>query len=274
MTSAGVALLFATLIGVFITPDGIVVGSDSALSNLSGQVASQQKYCVTGPKSVATLQGSYQLQDSVTKATIELYDRFRDLCAQMHGSLAPLELGEQVSQIANTLKTDLVGFLETLPAGDVIRMYSSNPVVARIAVTGYGKDGAESIVVGLGVATDRVTNRWEARVSPLPRLSFSGCGVRFHGQEGVVGALRKEGDVRLPPAEFQNTDVTRLAGLIRGNCVGASMHTASTMFLQAVRLTVTFGPGFGIPQGTVGMPADVIMIPRDGAPDVKRVESW
>jgi hypothetical protein len=274
MTSAGIALLYATLIGVFITPDGIVVGSDSALSNLAGQVAREQKYCVTGPKSVATLQGSYQLQDTVTKATVGLYDRFRDLCSQLHGSLAPLELQDQLNQIANGLKTDLERFLGTLPAADVIQMYSSNPVVARIAVTGYGKDGAQSIVVGLGVATDRATNRWEARVSPLPRLSFSGCGVRFHGQDGVVGALRNEGDVRLAPAELQNPDVTRLAGLIRGNCAGASPQSASTMFLQAVRLTVTFGPGFGIPQGTVGMPADVIVIPREGGPDVTRHESW
>lgn len=274
MTSAGVALLFATLIGVFITPDGIVVGSDSALSNLTGQVSSQQKYCMTGPKSVATLQGSYQLQDSVTKATIELYDRFRDLCSQIHGAPAPAELSEQASRIASTLKADLASFLETLPAADVIQMYSSNPVVARIAVTGYGKNGPESIVVGLGVATDRDTNRWEARVSPLPRLSFSGCGVRFHGQEGVVAALRKDGDVRLPPGESQNPDVTKLAGLIRGSCAEASTQSALTMFLQAVRLTVTFGPGFGIPQGTVGMPADVIVIPRDGKPDVVRIESW
>ena len=43
------ALLVATLIGVFITPDGIVIGTDTALSNLGGQVASQQKYCITGP---------------------------------------------------------------------------------------------------------------------------------------------------------------------------------------------------------------------------------
>jgi hypothetical protein len=64
--STGIALLVATLIGVFITPDGIVVGTDTALSNLGGQVASQQKYCITGPRSVATMQGAHWLEDTVT----------------------------------------------------------------------------------------------------------------------------------------------------------------------------------------------------------------
>jgi hypothetical protein len=46
------------------------------------------------------------------------------------------------------------------------------------------------------------------------------------------------------------------------------------MFLQAVRLTVTLGPGFGVPQGTVSLPVDVVVIPRDGSIDVQRVTSW
>ena len=274
MTSASVALLFATLIGVFITPDGIVVGSDSALSSLTGQVASQQKYCVTGPKSVATLQGSYLLQDTVTKATIELYDRFRDLCAEIQGSFSPLMLRQQAEQIANTLKADLVAFLEAIPPAEVVQMYSSNPVVARIAVSGYGADGPESVVVGLGVATDRSTNRWQARVSALPRLTFTDCGVRFHGQEGVIAALRKENDVRISPAEHQNPDVARLGAMVRGGCSDASIRSAQSMFLHAVRLTVMLGAGFGIPQGTVGPPIDLVVIPRDGEVDVKRIESW
>ena len=58
MMSGAMALLVATLVGVFITPDGIVIGTDTALSNLGGQVASQQKHCITGPRSVATMQGA------------------------------------------------------------------------------------------------------------------------------------------------------------------------------------------------------------------------
>ena len=87
-----IALLVATLIGVFITPDGIVIGADTALSNLGGQVASQQKYCITGPRSVATMQGAYLLEDTVTKATVELHNRFRDLCEQVGSSLSPMTL--------------------------------------------------------------------------------------------------------------------------------------------------------------------------------------
>jgi hypothetical protein len=268
-----VALLVATLIGVFITPDGIVIGADTALSNLGGQVASQQKYCVTGPRSVATMQGAYWLEDTITKATVELHNRFRDLCGQVGSSLSPMTLEQQAEHIANELRTDLVEFLQRLPAADVIT-YASMPVVARIAVSGYGERGPESVVVGLGIAIDRPTNRWEAQVRPLARLTFSDCGVRFHGQESVLSALRTDTGVRIPKADIEQPDVARLAGLLRGECGNTTTRTATAMFLQAVRLTVTLGPGFGVPQGAVSLPVDIVIIPRDGAIDVTRVSSW
>jgi hypothetical protein len=271
--AGGVSLLVATLIGVFITPDGIVVGSDRALSNRTGQVASQPKYCVTGPRSVATLQGAYYLQDVVTKATLELYDRFRDLCSRNDRSLVSMTLRQQAEYIAARLQADLVSFLEGLPAAEVVHMYSSSPVVARIAVTGYGERGAESVVVGLGIATERQTNRWEAQVRDLSRLIFADCGVRFHGQEVVVLALGRDTDARIPRAERQHADVAKLTSLVRGRCADASIRTAQAMFVQAVRLTVTLGERFGIPKGSVGPPIDVVVIPREGPISVTDIAS-
>jgi hypothetical protein len=46
------------------------------------------------------------------------------------------------------------------------------------------------------------------------------------------------------------------------------------MFVQAVRLTMTLGSGFGIPKGSVGLPVDLVIIPRDGAIDVRRIDSF
>ncbi len=267
-------LLVATLIGVFITPDGIVIGADTALSTLGGQVGSQQKYCITGPRSVATMQGQYWLEDNVTKATVELSTRFRDLCAEVGSALAPMTLQQQADHIANALRTDLIAFLQQMPAIDVIRTYGSSPIVARVSVTGYGQRGPESVVVGIGIATERTTNRWEVQVRPLSRLGFSGCGVRFHGQESVVSALQTDTGSRIPKAEREQADVARLAKLLKGECGDASAQTAGALFLQAVRLTVTLGPGFSIPQGAVGLPVDIVIIPREGAIDVQRVTSW
>jgi hypothetical protein len=273
MVSGGLVLLFATLIGVFITPDGIVVGADTALSSLSGHVASQEKYCITGPRSVATMQGSYWLRDAATEATVALNSRFRELCSQVGSSLSPMTLREQADHIANALRSDLAGFLERLPAADVVSIYASSPV-ARVAVTGYGDRGPESVVLGLGIASERATNRWEVQVRPLSRLSFSDCGVRFHGQESVVTVLRTDKGVRIPKAELQQADVARLAGLLKGNCGDASIRSASDMFVHAVRLTATLGPGFGVPKGAVGPPIDVVVIPREGTIRVTRVASW
>jgi len=270
---AGIALLVATLIGVFITPDGIVVGTDTALSNLGGQVASQQKYCITGTRSVATMQGAYWLEDSVTKATVELHNRFRELCAQV-GTLSPMTLRQQADHIANAIKADLVEFLERLPAVDVVNTYASSPVVARVTVTGYEERGPESVVVGIGLAIDRAKNRWEAQVRPLARLTFSDCGVRFQGQESVVNVLRTDKGVRIPRIELTHPDVAKLSGLLNGNCAQASVQSAVSMFVQAVRLTIVLGNGFGVPSGAVSLPIDVVTIPRDGAIEVSRVESW
>ena len=267
------ALLVATLIGVFITPDGIVIGADTALSNLGGQVASQQKFCLTGPQSVATMQGAYWLEDTVTKATVELHNRFRDLCAEVGNALSPMTLQQQANHIATALRVDLVEFLQQMPAADVIK-YASAPVVARIAVSGYGDRGPESVVVGLGIAIDKPTNRWEVQVRPLARLTFSACGVRFHGQESVVSVLQTDKGVRIPRAELQQPDIARLAALLRGDCGDASIRSATAMFVQAVRLTLTLGPGFGVPQGTVSMPVDIITIPRDGSIETTRITSW
>jgi len=184
-----------------------------------------------------------------------------------------MTLEQQAAHIANELRTDLVEFLQQLPAAAVIT-YASTPVVARIAVSGYGERGPESVVVGLGIAIDRPTNRWEAQVQPLARLTFSECGVRFHGQESVVNVVRTDKGVRIPKADIEQPDVARLAGLLRGECGNTTTRTAPAMFIQAVRLTMTLGPGFGVPQGSVGLPIDIVVIPRDGAIDVQRVTSW
>jgi hypothetical protein len=46
------------------------------------------------------------------------------------------------------------------------------------------------------------------------------------------------------------------------------------MFVQAVRLTVVLGSGFGVPNGAVSLPVDVVTIPRDGAIEVTQITSW
>src|SRR5215207_10609472 len=111
----GLALLFTTLIGVFITPDGIVVGTDTAISSRRGQ-SIRQKYCVTGERSVATLQGVYELTDTETQATVALYDHFRDFCAQIDRTQLPATLRGKAEFISEALRTALETFLMGVPA--------------------------------------------------------------------------------------------------------------------------------------------------------------
>jgi hypothetical protein len=272
---SGAALVLATLIGVFVTPDGVVVGSDTAIMSRGGAQAPRQKFCVTGLRAVATMQGVYELTDTETKTTIALHDRFREFCAKIDRTQLPATLRGQAEFIASELGLGLSSFLEDVPDREIVSKYSSNPVVARVAVSGYDEDGrAGSVVVGIGIATERATNRWQVQVRDLATLTFNGCGVRFHGQEVVALALRRNTDARVPKVEREKPEVQRLAALIGGSCSDASIRSAPRMFAEAARLTVTHGAGFGIPPGVVDLPLDIVVIPRSGRIEVSRVEAW
>ena len=184
-----------------------------------------------------------------------------------------MTLQMQAEHIANVLRADLVEFLARLPAADVIT-YASSPVFRRIAVPATEQAGrkASSSASALRSIARRTDGR--CRVRSLARLTFSECGVRFHGQESVLSVLRTDTGVRIPKAELQHSDVARLAGLLKGECGEATTRSASAMFLQAVRLTVTLGPGFGVPQGAVSLPIYIITIPRDGPIETTRITSW
>jgi hypothetical protein len=265
-------VIFATLIGVFIAPDGIVIGTDTAVSTRSGQQSTREKYCVTGPRTVATLQGVYELIDTETKTSVALHEHFRRFCADADRARLPRSLGGQARAIADVVRAELVTFLEKVPAADVVRRYGSSPLVARVAVSGYDDDGPGSVVVGIGIATEAKTNRWQAQVSSLPGPTFTACGVRFHGQDVVVAAARSGTDVRIPVAERRKESVVRLSAALRGGCADLSVKSAPALFREAARLTMALGTGFGIPPGAVNVPLDIVVIPSAGKIEVSRMQ--
>jgi hypothetical protein len=270
----GAAFVFATLIGVFITPDGVVVGSDTAIMSRSGPQAPRQKFCITGLRAVATMQGVYELTDTETKTTIALHDLFRAFCAKIDRTQLPATLRGQAEFIASELGLGLTAFLDDVPDAAIVNMYSANPVVARVAVSGYDEDGRPgSVVVGIGIATEKATNRWQVMVRDQSSLTFGTCGVRFHGQEVVALSLRRSNDARVPAAERQKPEVQRLSALIGGSCADASMRSVPALFAEATRLTMTHGVGFGIPKGVVNFPLDIVVIPRTGKIEVSRVDA-
>ena len=213
-----IALLVATLIGVFITPDGIVIGADTALSNLGGQVASQQKYCITGPRSVATMQGSYLLEDTVTKATVELHNRFRNLCGQVGSSLSPMTLEQQADHIANELKTDLVEFLRASAGG------SRHELRVNASRRQNRRDWLQRTRSG-------ERRRWHRHCDRSRNESMGGagaaacapdvlgvrCQIPRAGERGHVRSGRTKACAS-PKPTLQQPDVARLAGLLRGEC--------------------------------------------------------
>jgi hypothetical protein len=116
------------------------------------------------------------------------------------------------------------------------------------------------------------TNRWDAQLSSIPGPTFETCGVRFHGQDVVLAAVRSGTDVRIPAAERQKASVVQLSAAMRGGCDETSMASAPEMFREAARLTMTLGIGFGIPRGAVNVPLDIVVIPSAGVIEVLRIQ--
>lgn len=263
-------MLVATLIGFFITAEGILIGADTAVTNNEGFRLIRPKYCQTGPHTVATLQGQYYFDHPPSKSTAALYNLFRDVCGAIERSGKPQGVAEQADAIIEVLRAEMAKYLARVPARDV-ELHPDSIVVARVTVAGY--DGSQPVVTARGLSIiGTAETRWEARSVVLPRLSFAACGSRFQGEEAVVEALRS-GDVRISPGDLRTPEV---AALRRpdGDCAKRDLAAARAMFVAATRLTIALGSQFNIRGGAVGPPVDLVVIPANGIVKAERLEKW
>jgi hypothetical protein len=173
---------------------------------------------------------------------------------------------EQADEISKRLTESLDAHLARVPPSEFVRLYKSL-VVARVTVAGYENSRPKVDVRGIAVLGDG-SNGWRVQTQTLPRLTFSQCGVRFQGEEAVVDALKSDTDSRLRREDRTRPEVSLLKSP-DGKCSDAA--TARSLFLTVVRLTIAHAPEFGIRDGAVGEPFDLMWIPESGDLRVERL---
>lgn len=252
-----------TLIGVFVTSSGILIGADSALWGPGVPPGTEiDKICQIGRASVATLQGWYGFEHAASGITAPLYQIFRATCAELADREGSLEA--KADHLLSRLRSSLETFLRIVPPNESDPPFAGDPHVACISVASYEGSSPLVTVRGLGVLSAR-DGTWTPGVKvPVPGLGLTGCGVRFHGHDPVAYALMQD-DARLPEGARRMPEVLIARQATSQSCADFNADVAKTVYLLAVKLTLEQGSRFGIPAGTVGGSLQLVLITPDGS---------
>lgn len=237
--------LAATLVGVFLTRDGILVAADTAAIRSTG-FAVVQKYRMCGGN-VAVLFGQDQWDlpsiPGQAPVTYDPLDAIKAACAQMASSRAnierqALELSTMLERFANL--TFPGSLRDALPDG----------VLYGVVLAGYSN----------GRPTVLVTTVRRARegflATPIERMNER-C-LLVVGETRGANALQTESE-RLPAdlsgapaaAVFRNPDPP---------CTRFSARQAEEFFRLAMRVSVDRADAFGYEKGRINWPIDFVLL--------------
>jgi hypothetical protein len=253
--------MFGTLIGIFLTSTGIMIGADTVLWGSSAPHPTRiEKTCTPSQRSVAAFEGWYGER-------LSLHRQFQAVCKTLSRSRKPLSVDEQadllIQKLFDRYRADM-GALSTsaaeLPA-------PANPHIAFVAVAGF--DGTMPMVAVRELRWEKTRKgQWRVKTERAGKLSFDGCGARFLGEDGVAALLLDRS------AHFdrdkQRPEVSRAieANRLRteDNCFlsAFSVEDAKALYKLAVRATIDHGETLQIENGAVGGRLHLLTIPAEG----------
>ena len=254
--------MFGTLIGIFITTAGIVIGADSSLwgSNPPGPTR-VEKTCQPSLRSVAALEGWYGEQ-------LYLHKQFHEICRALGRSSKPLSLEEQADKLIQKLQQKYQEHTGPLPLNAGSLPPPASKHVASVAVAGF--DGLTPLVTVRELRWEKTRKgMWRLKAERTGKLSFRGCGAKFFGEAGIASAL-----LDTSPHFEQEKHRPEVRAAIRANrlrmdenCSSASfaVEDAKVLYKTAVRMTIDHGDEFLIQNGAVGGRLHLLTIPAEGA---------
>jgi hypothetical protein len=261
--------MFGTLIGIFITSAGIVIGADSVHWGASAPGPTRvEKTCRPSPRSVAALEGWYGEQ-------LYLHKQFREICQALGRSSTPLSLEEQADRLIKKLQQTYRDHTGPFPANASSLPPPSSKHIASIAVAGF--DGPVPVVTVREMRWEKTRKgTWRLIAERTGKLSFQGCGAKFLGEAGIASVLL---DTSLHfEQEKQRPEVRAAlrANRLRldENCSSSSftVEDAKILYKTAVRVTIDHGDEFFIQNGSVGGRLHLLTIPADGAIEEESVD--
>lgn len=252
--------MFGTLIGVFITSAGIVLGVDSVLWNSPASGPTRiDKTCLLSPRTVAAFEGGYG-DDRF------LHRRFEESCTVLRRASATLSVEERADRLAGKLKQAYEARLGPVPVEAASLPAPGSRHVASVVVAGY--DGMTPLVTVREIRWERSRKgKWQVVVD-TGKLSFQDCGAKFIGEDGVASLLL---DTSVHFAQVKQSREVRAAVAANrhrqsDSCFLStfSVEEAKGLYRTAVVLTIDHAEEFVIQSGAVGGRLHLLTIPPDG----------
>ena len=261
--------MFGTLIGIFLTSTGILIGADTVLWGSSAPGPTRgEKTCTPSERSVAAFEGWYGEE-------LYLYKHFHDKCHALARSTKPLSLEEQADMLIQKLQQKYRDHIGPFPAHAASPPPPSSKHVASIAVAGF--EGPTPLVTVRELRWEKNRKgQWRLIAERVGKLSFQGCGAKFLGEDGIAALLldtsphfeqeKRRTEVRA------GSHANRLSK--EDDCMASSfsIEDAKALYKIAVRMTIDHGEEFHIENGAVGGRLHLLTIPTAGAIEEELVD--
>ena len=261
--------MLGSLIGIFITSVGIVIGADTVLWR-SGSPGSTrvEKICKPSERSVATFEGWYGEQ-------LYLHRHFHEICQTLARSSKPISLEEQADRLIQRLEQKYRDHTGPFPPHAASLPPPSGKHVASVAVAGF--EGPTPLVTVRELRWEKNRKgQWRLMAERVGKLSFQGCGAKFLGVDAIAKLLLDRSPYFEREKRRAEVRAGRQANLLykEDDCIASSfsIEDAKALYKIAVRMTIDHGEEFHIENGAVGGRLHLLTIPTAGSIEEELVD--
>lgn len=254
-------IMFGTLIGIFLTSTGIMIGADTVLWGSNTPHPTRiEKTCMSSQRSIAAFEGWYG-------EGLSLHRQFQSVCQTLSRSRKPVSVEEQADLLIRKLfdkyreqQGPRITSASAMPA-------PADPHIAFVAVAGF--DGVMPLAAVRELRWEKTRKgQWNVKTARVGKLSFDGCGVRFLGDERVAALLLDrsghfERDKQRPEVS-RAIEANRLRAEDHCFLSAFSVEDAKVLYKLAVRATIDHGEAFEMENGAVGGQLHLLTIPTEG----------
>jgi hypothetical protein len=242
-----------SLIGVFVTVSGIVIGSDTALrerGTADFTVASAPKFTACGSAAYAGLTGitRWIVDDGTAKTMHDAMDVVKETCESEFLKRRDVPLRSVVERIGRAL----VRYLgEQYPKE--ARALLSRTDEQRVIVAGL--DQGKAVIHSLSVSLTR-------NVATVVE-TIAGCKFLIGETAAVVALAQRRAPI--PPALSDRKEVVAVR-----TCTDLTADDARAMFRLGVDVSRDYASDFGLARGIVNWPIDFGLVDAEGVHPISR----
>jgi hypothetical protein len=242
-----------SLIGVFVTVSGIVVGSDTALRERGSPdftVASAPKFTSCGPNAYAGLTGitRWIVHDATSNKTFDAIDVVKEICERESLKKPDTALRAVAGRIGSALARYVEENYPKESRSVLVRTDEQRLVVA-------GLENGKAVIYSLSVSLSR------SRVTAVESLT----GCKFLIGETAAALALGQGRAPIPSRLSQRSEVAAVQ-----SCNSVTADDARATFRLAVEVSRDYALEFGLQRGVVNWPIDFGFVDQDGVHPIVR----